>query len=341
VVGTGGAGGGVATGDVVIYRVGDGVATLASTGSAVFIDEYSPAGALVRTTPLPTVASGTNHRLIASGVATSEGLITRSTDGHFVLLTGYDAAMPTTGGLAGTSAATVPRVIGRLDAGGNVDTSTALVDAADGNNPRSATSTDGMSLWFTGGAGGIRFTTFGATTTLQLSTTVVNLRQVDIFAGQLYISTASGSAVRIGTVGTGLPTTAGQVLTNVPGFPTGGSPYGFFFADIDPGTPGVDVLYVADDSTGLTKYSLMSGTWTANGTLGTGADAYRGLAGVVNGSTVTLYSTRHGGSTAAGGGELVTITDGSGFGGAFAPTPTVLVTAAASTSFRGVALAPQ
>jgi hypothetical protein len=336
-----GTGGAAVAGDLVIYRVGDGVATLAATGSPVFIDQYSPAGALVRTTALPTAPSGPNHRLVASGVATSEGLITRSTDGHFVLLTGYDSAIPAASSLAGTSAAAVPRIIGRLDAAGAVDTTTALTDGADGSNPRSAASTDGVGLWLTGGAGGIRRTTLGATTSLQLSTTVVNLRQVNIFASQLYISTASGSAVRIGTVGTGLPTTAGQTITNVPGFPTGGSPYGFFFADLDAGTPGVDVLYVADDSSGLTKYSLVGGTWTANGTVGTGTDAYRGLTGVVTGSTVVLYSTRRGGSTAAGGGELVTLTDASGLGGAFAPAPAVLATAAANRSFRGVALAPQ
>jgi hypothetical protein len=329
---------------VVVYRVGDGTTALVNTGSPVFIDQYSSTGLLQRTTPMPTATNGTNHRLIASGVATSEGLITRTIDGHFVLATGYDAAMPTTGGVAGTAALTVPRVIGRLDAAGNVDTSTALTDAADGSNPRSATSLDGMSLWFTGGAGGIRFTTFGATTSLQLSTTVTNLRQGDIFAGQLYISTASGSAVRLGTVGTGLPTTAAQTITNIPGFPGGGSPYGFFFADVDPGTPGVDVLYVADDSTGLTKYSLVSGTWTANGTLGTGADAYRGVAGVTNGAggQVTLFATRHGGSTGTGGGELVIIGDPSGIGGAFGGTAAaVIATAPANTSFRGVALAPR
>jgi len=325
---------------VVIYRVGDGTIALANTGNPVFIDEYTPAGALVRTTAMPTVVSGLNHRLVASGTATSEGLITLSSDGRFVLLTGYDAPIPTSG-LAGTTSAATPRVIGRLDANGNVDTTTGLTDAATGNNPRSAISTDGTNLWIAGAGGGIRFATLGGSTSVQLSTTVANLRQAAIFAGQIYVSDSSGSAVRLGPVGTGLPTTSGQTITNLPGFAAStGSPYGFFFADLDPTTPGVDVLYVADDSIGLTKYSLVGGTWIANGTVGTGTDAYRGLTGVVSGGSVTLFAVRGGGSGATGGGELVSLGDAAGYNGAFGGTPTSIVKAPTMVSFRGVALAP-
>ena len=115
----------------------------------------------------------------------------------------------------------------RIDAAGNVDTTTALTDYSTGNNPRSAASTNGTDFWVSGGAGGVRYATFGTTTSTQVSTTLTNIRGTAIFDGQLYISTASGTAIRIGAVGTGTPTTAGQTITNIPGFPTGGSPYGF------------------------------------------------------------------------------------------------------------------
>jgi hypothetical protein len=290
---------------------------------------------------LPTVTNGANHRLVASGVATSEGGLTRSVDGHFLLLTGYDSAVPASSSLAGTTSASVPRVVGRIDSLGNVDTTTALSDAASGNNPRCAASTDGTNIWFAGAAGGARFLTLGTTTSTQLSTTVANLRVIGIFASQLYVSDSSGTAVRLGAVGTGLPTTAGQTIVNLPGFATStGSPYGFFFADLD-GSPGLDTLYVSDDSIGLTKYTLSAGTWSATGTVGTAADAYRGLTGVVSGGTVFLYATRGGGSTATGGGTLVAVTDGSGFGGTLSASPVVLATAATNTAFRGVAFAPQ
>jgi hypothetical protein len=290
---------------------------------------------------MPLAVSGSNRRLVASGTATSEGLLTRSVDGHFVLLTGYDAPLPTAS-LAGTTGTAVPRIVGRVAADGMVDTSTQIVDGASGNNPRSVASTDGTQIWFTGGAGGVRFLVAGAGgTTVQLSTTVTNLRQVGIFGSQLFVSDSSGSAVRLGAIGVGLPTTAGQTISNLSGFPLTGSPYGFFFADLDAGVLGLDVLYVAsDDALGVSKYSLVANAWVPNGTIGVATDAYRGLTATVSGGIVTLYATRKGGSAAAGGGELVSIADTSGYNGAFAATPTVLVTASTNTAFRGVALAP-
>jgi uncharacterized repeat protein (TIGR01451 family) len=326
--------------NVVVYRVGDGGAGLVNTGSPVFLDEIRPDGAVVRSTPLPTTASGAQKQLIASGTATSEGLLTRSADGRYLVLTGYARDLGGSGSLAGTAAATVNRTVGRVDASGAVDTSTSLTDFADGNNPRSATSGDGTGFWVAGGAGGIRFATFGATTSTQLSTTVTNLRQPSIFNGQLYVSTGSGSAVRVGTVGNGTPTTAGQTIANLPGFPTSGSPNAYVFADLSAAVPGVDTLYVADDGAGLQKFSLVSGSWAANGTVGAAADAYRGAAAQVSGSTVTLYATRKGGGGATGGGELVALADASGYNGAFSGTPAVIATAANNVAYRGVALMP-
>src|SRR5262249_16020909 len=146
------------------------------------------------------------------------------------------------------------------------------------------------------------------TTSTQLSTTVTNLRRTNIFDGQLYVSDASGSAIRLGTVGTGMPTTSGQTITNLPGFPmSGGSPYSFFFAYLSSMERGVDTLYYVDDGNsggtqvGLDKWTLSGGVWSSSGTVA--ATTTRGLTGTVVGSTVTLYATN--GST------LQTITDSS------------------------------
>src|SRR5437667_1286419 len=279
-------------GNVVIYRLGDGSSSLVNTGNAVFLDEYTPTGTLVQSIALPTATAGANHRLIASGTATSEGLMTRSTDGQYLLLTGYDAPIPTTG-LVGTTSASVPRSVGRIDANAAIDTTTALTDFSSGSNPRGVASTNGTDLWVGGAAGGVRYATTGSITSVQLSTTVTNIRAVEIFGGQLYNSDSSGTAVRLGKVGNGLPTTSGQTITNLPGFPAStGSSYAFFLADLSSSVNGVDTLYVADDGTGITKYSLVSGSWTPNGTVGAGGDNYRGITGVAFGTNVTLYATR-------------------------------------------------
>ena len=340
--GSAGAGGSASeTVHLDVYRVGDGSGSLVNTGNPVFVDEYTTDGSFVRSIAMPLAVNGSNRRFVASGTATSEGLMTRSVDGRFVLLTGYDAPLPTTG-LAVTTGTAVPRIVGRIGSDGSVDTTTQVMDGVSGNNPRGVASTDGAQIWFAGAAGGVRFLTVGnsAATTTQLSTTVTNLRQVSIFGSQLFVSDSSGSAVRLGAVGIGLPTTAGQTITNVSGFPLTGSPYGFYFADLDATVPGLDVLYVADDALGITKYSLVANSWVAKGTVGAAADAYRGLTASVKAGAVTLYATRKGGSAAAGGGELVSLVDASGYNGAFAGTPTLLVAATANTAFRGVALAP-
>ena len=327
-------------GNVVIYRVGSGVGSLVNTGNPVFLDEYTSTGTLVQSIPLPTTASGGNYPLIASGTATSEGFITLSTNLQNLILTGYGTTIPCSGSCSTSSGATVPRIVAVINSNGSINTTTALSDFASGSTPRSAVSLNGTSMWVTGGTGGVRFTTLGASTSTQLSTTLTNLRQLQVFSSQLYVSSGS-STIRVARVGTGLPTTSGQTITNLPGFPTSGSPYGFAFVDLTVGVAGVDTLYVADDGTlALTKYSLVGGNWVSNGTIGTSTDAYRGLTALRSGGSVVIYATRRGGSGTTGGGELVRLVDSSGYNGAFSGTPTLLATAPTNTAFRGVAFAP-
>jgi hypothetical protein len=324
-------------GNLVIYRVGDGVSALANTGNAVFLDEYTTSGTLVQSVALPTVVSGPNFPLVAAGNASSEGLMTRSVDGQYLILAGYGASLPNATNLTTSTSATTPRIIGVVSAAAVINTTTALTDAATGSNPRGACSTDGNALWMDGGAGGARYATLGTTTSTQLSTTPTNLRGLNIFGGQLYTSSASG-AFRLATIGTGTPTTSGQTTTNLPGFPTsGGSPYGFFFADLDPGTPGLDVVYVADDGGTIQKYSLVAGSWTANGTIA--APVVRCITGTVIGTSVTLYATSA--TTSGYTSNLLTLTDASGYNATITGTVSTLATiTSTSKAFRGIAFAP-
>jgi hypothetical protein len=327
-------------GDLFVYRVGTGTASLTSAATAVFLDEYTTSGSFVQSIAMPTAVTDSNGRLSASGLATSEGLLSASSNGQFIVLGGYDAALGSAS-IAGTTSTLTPRTVGVVSLSGAVDTTTRLTDYSSGGNPRGVASTNGTDLWVSGAAGGARYTTKGATTSTQLSTTVTNLRSIEIINGQLYASDSSGTTNRLGTIGTGLPTASGQTITNLPGFSTNtGSPYAFFFADLSSTVAGMDTLYVADDASGVTKFSLSGGTWASNGTVGAGADSYRGLTGVVTGSTVSLFATRKGGSGATGGGELVSFDDASGYNGSFTGSATLLATAAANTAFRGVAYLP-
>jgi hypothetical protein len=332
-------------GNVVVYRLGDGSGALTSAATPVFLDEYSVSGTsatLVQSVALPTTSVGTNRRIAASGTATSDGMLTRSADGRYLLATGYDAAVAAAS-VVGASSTAVPRVVGRIYADATIDSSTALTDAASGVNFRGAASLDGSGFWVVGGTGtAVRYATPGATASTQLFSPPTVFRSVNIFGGQLYVSTSTGT-VRLGTVGSGTPTTAGQPLATLPGIATLAGAYTqFFFSDLDTGVPGVDTLYIADEtaSTGvITKYSLVSGTWMSNGTVSVGTgNSFIGLTGKTVGSSVTLFATR---TTSAPGSELMSIVDANGYNAAFSASSSVVATAATNTALRGVAMAPQ
>ncbi|QIL74307.1 hypothetical protein G7048_27995 (plasmid) [Diaphorobacter sp. HDW4B] len=325
-----------APGNLVVYRVGDGSRSLTSTGNPVFLDEYRPSGERVQSIAMPQAQSGAQYPFAGGGTATSEGWLTRSQDKRCLVVPGYgrDPAV-TSGNLV--SAASIPRVVAVVSRSGQIDTSTALNDLATGtNNFRGAASTDCTSLWVTSSLDGTRSASVGASTSSAVAATPAGGRVVAIVDGQLYNSSNSGTNTFKGVnrIGSGTPATA-VTATRLSGLTDAltPSPYGFAFADLD-GTPGADTLYVADDSKGITKFSLQSGSWVAKGTVGSESDEFRGLTAMVSGTTVNLYAIR-------GANTLVSITDNSGAGGNFSATPNVIANAASLTAFRGVALTPE
>jgi DNA/RNA endonuclease G (NUC1) len=240
--------------------------------------------------------------------------------------------------VASTTSSATNRIVGRVDANGNVDTTTRIGDGYSANNIRGAVTDDGTRFW-TGGtastaaAGGVRFVPFGnasATPTAQISATTTNVRVPNIFNGQLYVSSGSGSSVGVNTVGSGLPTTSGQAMALIAG---SGNATGYVLLDRDASVAGPDTLYIADQTSGLIKYSFNGTTWTARGSV---AGSLTGLTGIVSGNNAVLYATS--GTSAAN--SLVTFTDTAAFNANVAASATTLATAAASTIFRGLAFAP-
>jgi hypothetical protein len=329
---------GLTAGDVVVYRVGTGSSALSSSATPVFLDEYEPNGKLVETLAMPTSVSGSNKPLFASGTATSEGLLTLSGDDNWLMTTGYDSTSTQTK-VGETKSATTPRTIARIGAGGEIDTSTALTDAANENNVRSAVTSDGTNIWVGGAAGGVRYTTLGSSTSTSLNEADKNVREVSIFDGQLYTSAdpTKAGALTIATVGTGLPTSATQTLANLPFATAPKQPYAYAFTTLGLG-PNPDTLYVADNEAGaIVKFGLSEGKWVKQGSV-----AVAGVTGVSVddiGGTVFIYATG-GGTEGKGPGTLSQITDKSGLGGTLSGTATTIATSPANESFRGVSFAP-
>jgi len=288
----------ITSGQLVNIRVGDG--TTVATGNAlpVTLDVYDvtytgsvPTGVtLSQSIPLLSSAvppTSGNRNLTQGGTAAAEGGLTLSGDGNYMALAGYNAA-PGTGASGGTS----NRVVGRLDlAAGTVDTTTALTDASASSNAwRAAYTTNGTDIWASGSTGA-RYTTLGATTSTALATGN-NSRRITVFGGQLYQSEAANMRFGVESIGTGTPTTGGQTIALLPGFPTSGlSPYDFFFAD-------ANTLYIGDDRTtgtgGLQKWTFDGTNWSlAFSLLVNPAGSNKGLkslSGRVDGNVVTLFA---------------------------------------------------
>jgi hypothetical protein len=313
-------------GNAVVYRVGDGTAALSTAAAAIFLDEYTNAGALVQTIALP--ATGTSP-LTAAGTATSEGILNFSPDGLHLAVPGYDAIVGTTS-IATSAAASAPRSVVLLDRSGTQQSFTTLGSAFDAGNIRSAV-TDGANIWAVGSGTGVVTATPGGSSSTTVSTTATNLRDVAIFGGQLYISSGAGT-IRMGSVGSGTPITSGQTITALPGFPANQAISQFFFADLDPSVPGVDTLYVANQTQSvISKYSLVGGTWTLNNSMGLTGPI--GLAGTVSGSNVSMYIT-------ATPNALFTLSDTSGYNQAMNGNILFVAMAATNTALRGVAVVP-
>jgi len=332
-------------GDVVALRVGSG-SLLTDAAAPVFLDEFTTSGAAVQSIAVPTTGGGSNHALTLSGNVALEGSLRRSFDGRFLTFGGYDAAVGTAA-VADTAAATNNRVIARVAASGTVDTTTVMDDAYTAgtiSGIRGVATVDGSAFWTSGqgdsGLGGVRYVTYGNTGSsnpigILPTNKFNNTRAIGIFGGQLYTSVRTGMVTEqgIAAVGTGLPTSAGSTSVMLPNVSSANEAVGYALLDLNPAVSGVDTLYVADQVSGLLKYSFDGTNWSALGSI---SGSMFGLTAIVGTSGIEIYAT----SGSGPGNSLVKVVDSSGPTGALSGSATVIATAPANTSFRGVAMAP-
>ncbi len=320
------------SGDLVVSLVGgvDGNTYTDNQGTPIELEQLSVTGQAAGTMLLPqtatTVNGVTENAISGEYGSSSEGSLELSADGRSLVIAGYainaqtynaaevsggpntygNAALAQTysvptGGTNGAPAGVTPvaRVIADINASGTVDTSTALLNVFNENNPRSVATTDGTSFYI-GGQGvkgdttqGVFYAADGASSATAINTTT-DVRTVELNSGQLYVSQDSkqgtGGTSNISTVGTGEPTSAATesalpgisqtvTLSNGNGNTVNGStgtvhlsPENYFFASST-------TLYVADGGLpkqggagdgGLQKYSLVNGSWNLDYTLSAG-----------------------------------------------------------------------
>jgi hypothetical protein len=219
--------------------------------------------------------------------------------------------------------ATTPRVVARIDAAGGIST---LPVAALSGRVYAAVSADGHGAYMSGSSGIAYIDQAGQSTKLLAGQTF----DMAVEDGQLYYT--NGTNPGIYALGDGLPTSgspAGRPVVPV----VGGSPRSFTFADLSHVVSGMDTLYVSDTidfQTVVSKYSKQaSGEWAYRQSL-----PYRAFyltSRVVDGQA-QIFGTDQG--------RLLSLTDSAGYDGVIEGEVATLATAAAKTSFLGVAFAP-
>lgn len=345
------------TANPVVLQIGTGATTVSGTGYAITAKQYVFGVASQATAGSTAAFASVSNpgRIVLSASATSEGLMTNSFDRSNIVFAGYDAATGTAN--VNNAANNANRVVGfaDLNATGLAGTSTTAypqtqATAYNANNIRSAVALGGpTSDTWTGGTGGTA-STGGVRyipTNTQVSSSVTNIRSVDVYSNQLFLSSASGAFVGISTVGTGTPSTSGNTTTLLFATGTGSSPYEFVgLTDLRVSSPnlpaaaaGNNVFYVADDRTGagggIQRWTWNGTAWNLDYTITVGgAFGARGLAGYTDpfSGNAVLYASRSDGT------QLLQFTDQGSQAGAEA-SKVILATADTNTVFRGVALA--
>ncbi|MDT7950384.1 MAG: PEP-CTERM sorting domain-containing protein [Acetobacteraceae bacterium] len=227
-------------GDLIVSVVGnvDGSAPGDNQASPIQLIELTTTGTVVGSMLLPQTASGSNYAISGEYGSSSEGLLHLSANGQSLVIAGYgvnaatfnaggaavygNAALAQTTSVPGGAVTAVPRVIADINVSGAVDTSTALYNAFDQNNPRSVATVDGTSFYIAGqGASktdtatqGVFYVKDGTTSTAPTQITgSTDFRSVSIQNGALYASRDNNGAAgaqntEIDRFATALPTGA-------------------------------------------------------------------------------------------------------------------------------------
>jgi hypothetical protein len=310
-------------GNIAVLRVGNGTETLVSSGNSLFVDQYTPAGALVNSTAVPDTGA---EALLLSGASSSEGGLTRSLDRTSLILAGYNTNRGSiTGSLSSQSAAAVPRAVGTIDAFGTDHLAEASTTLYSSNNIRCAAADGTNSFWTAGNPGGT-FYLDPPQTPVAIQSAGGNTRQVKILGETLYFSTQAGTAGVYTFQGGGLPKSAD---TPVAVLTTGANsqPAGFSI------NPALTIAYVSDQrptAGGIQKWTNNGSAWVPAYSFSTGGGAFD-VAVDFSGASPVIYAT----TAEASGNRLITINDA----GALSIVK-VLATARTNEIFRGVDFAP-
>ncbi len=241
-----------------------------------------------------------------------------------------------------TTSGNLATLTGNVRAVGTLDTNTNFVlqatysepTADSGNQTRSATSVDNSAWYFTDKSG---LFTNGATAP-SLGTNILNARS---FGGTVYVSSTQASpVVAVSTVSSPTATS----LTGLPGIASDSKIQDFYLIQSGSNGDTYDVLYTVDQGTSsatVNKFSLVSGSWVANGTYTFASNAESMIAENNGSGGAYLFVLTGSGSV---NNSVVRLTDAAGYNATInvsTPSNVTLYTDTASDLLKGIAFAPQ
>ncbi|MEN9303459.1 MAG: hypothetical protein RL264_1888 [Bacteroidota bacterium] len=308
--------------NLTVYRVGDGSLTLNTSAVPVSVLEVSSSnGSIIQTLSTPFL---TSNLLTQSGSASSNGNL--NSYNNLLAVPGHNSAIGTVD--VNQQNTKVTNII---------DPSVAVVNRVvhpsstfDSDNYRAAIPLTSTTFYASGNGNsstkGVFY--FDGTNFNQLVN--FNTRNIEIFNGQLFYSTASANSGNIGiyALGTGLPTSSVAATPFITYPATNGSgPYGFSIS------PDGCTAYIADDGStnypGVSKWTKDSGgNWTFQYNNPTQA---RGLVVDYSGINPVLYAT----TTETNDNKIIKITDTGSLS-----TVTNLLNSGNNYLFRGIDFTP-
>jgi hypothetical protein len=312
-------------GNITVFLAG--ASSTNTTGSIVEINT-STISQTGTTYTIPSTAPADALRF--SGSATSTGYLTNSNDGTLLLFTGANS---TTSGATNVNTLN-PRGVGKFIASGAYSLATTYTGSS-GNQTRSATSTNN-STFYIADQGGIY------TNASTGSSPSGNFRAIKSFGNVVYTGQSSSTTTLIQIVSISAAT--GGTITALPGLTNNASFQDFYFISSGSNGSSFDILYVlsatSNTAGSIAKYSLVSGSWVANGTYTTTFGGF-GLAAQKQGTGANLFlSTGQGALTAN---NILKVIDASGYNATIninTSNNAILYTAPTGTIAKGVAFSP-
>jgi hypothetical protein len=303
-------------GTTATYQDNDGaIAAGSGVGSPIFIDQFTTsANGLLAQTAVPTTATA-GVGLLTTGDSAQDGQLYYDSIGNDFVFAGYS------GTAVNASKSTAFADLGTVNSSGvfSMAVQSSGAEFTGSSGLIRAGTTDGNGNYWASGTGangsqeGIWY--YNSSTPSQLVASIAG-RSLELYGGNLFYTTGSGSAGLYEIAGT--PTSGTQTPSLLAS--TGGSPYGFVF------NSAMNILYVANESGGIQKWTFNGSTWSLAYTLDSGVD-FDWVTGNFSGANPVLYATSGAGTS---GNSIYTITD-AGAGS----TGTILDTISASSADAG------